>query len=349
MRTAGKKPRHRVGLLISVLIIAVALVGVIYIVHRSGASPTSDDATFEADVVHIASPVSGRVIRIAVVENELVHKGDLLFQIDPAPYRLAVAQAEADLNVARGAQGTRERSIETEKSNVTIAHQQTVRAETNLALARRTVVRLAPLAAKGYVTQQRLDQAQVAVRDAETSLRQARKQEAAAQAAVGSNEGAAAVVQARKAALAIAQHALDNTTVVAPQDGRVVGLNVAAGEIVAPSQSLFTLIETGQWYAVANFRETRLAAIHPGECATVYSMIDRSQAIAGTVEGVGWGVLDATKINLPRSAPYVERSLNWVRVAQRFPVRIRLHHPPEGLMRLGASAVVEIGRGHDCQ
>jgi membrane fusion protein, multidrug efflux system len=118
---------------------------------------------------------------------------------------------------------------------------------------------------------------------------------------------------------------------------------------VAPSQSLFTLINTDEWFAVANFRETDLNAIAIGDCATVFSMIDRQRPIKGAVEGVGWGVVDQDRINIPRSVPYVERSLNWVRVAQRFPVRIHLDDPPQQLMRLGASAVVEIKHGAQCR
>jgi multidrug efflux system membrane fusion protein len=118
--------------------------------------------------------------------------------------------------------------------------------------------------------------------------------------------------------------------------------------MVVPSQSLFTLISTEEWYAVANFRETDLHAISVGNCATVFSMIDRRKPITGVVEGVGWGVLDTDRVNLPRSVPYVQRSMNWVRVAQRFPVRIRLQGPPEQLVRLGASAVVEIKHGDAC-
>ena len=78
-------------------------------------------------------------------------------------------------------------------------------------------------------------------------------------------------------------------------------------------------------------------------------MIDRSQPIKGTVDGIGWGVLDTERVNLPRALPYVERSLNWVRVAQRFPVRVRLQDPPQQLMRLGASAVVEVKHGSACR
>ena len=78
-------------------------------------------------------------------------------------------------------------------------------------------------------------------------------------------------------------------------------------------------------------------------------MINRTRPIKGVVQGIGSGVLDAERINLPRSVPYVERSLNWVRVAQRFPVRVRLEAPPPELMRLGASAIVEVQHGAECR
>jgi multidrug efflux system membrane fusion protein len=132
-------------------------------------------------------------------------------------------------------------------------------------------------------------------------------------------------------------------------NGLVVGLTVSSGETVAPGQSIFTMINTDEWFASANFRETDLYAIAIGDCATVYSMVDRTVSVKGTVQGIGWGVTDQERINLPRSVPYVERSLNWVRVAQRFPVRVRLEDPPQNLMRLGASAVVEIKRGAQCR
>jgi multidrug efflux system membrane fusion protein len=78
-------------------------------------------------------------------------------------------------------------------------------------------------------------------------------------------------------------------------------------------------------------------------------MLDRKVPIKGIVQGIGWGVADQDRVNVPRSVPYVERSLNWVRVAQRFPVRVRLEQPPKELMRLGASAVVEIKHGAACR
>jgi membrane fusion protein, multidrug efflux system len=149
--------------------------------------------------------------------------------------------------------------------------------------------------------------------------------------------------------LAVADRHLQDTTVRATHAGRVVGLAVLSGEMVAPAQSLFTLINDEEWFAVGNFRETDLHAIAVGDCATVYSMIDRGEAIKGVVQGLGYGVLDTDRVNLPRSVPYVGRSLNWVIVAQRFPVRIRLIDPPQTLVRLGATAIVEMKHGASCR
>ncbi|MEI9916049.1 MAG: HlyD family efflux transporter periplasmic adaptor subunit [Methylovirgula sp.] len=187
--------------------------------------------------------------------------------------------------------------------------------------------RLKPLAAKGYIPVQQLDQAESTSRDTATSLLQARVQEVAALNAIDTIAGEEAAVRARKAALAIARRSLDDTTVRAPTDGRVAGLTVLSGEIVAPSQSIFTLIGTDEWFTDANFQETVLNAIKIGDCVTVFSLIDRGKPIKGIVDGIGWGVADEDKLNLPRSVPYVEPSLNWVRVAQRFPVRIRPRRP----------------------
>jgi multidrug efflux system membrane fusion protein len=221
-------------------------------------------------------------------------------------------------------------------------------AETNLALASRTVERLRPLVANGYVPAQQLDQAQTTQRDANTSLLQAREQETAAIQAIDTDLAALATVQAREAGLAIARRHLEDTTVRATHTGRVVGLAVLSGEMVAPGQSLFTLVNDEEWFAVGNFRETDLHAVAVGDCATVYSMIDRMTVIRGVVQGLGAGVLDTDRVNLPRSVPYVERSLNWVIVAQRFPVRVRLVDPPDNLVRLGATAVVEMKHGAGC-
>jgi len=349
MKAAGIRRPAGKGKLIALAIIVLGVAVAIYVQQRTTRYPSTDDATVDADVIHVAAVVGGRITEIAVKENSLVAKGDLLFQIDPMPLRLTVAQAEAELRLAQAALDTQRRGLIAQRSNASVSGEQTRRAAKNLELAGRTVERLRPLAAQGYVPTQQFDQAQTAQSDAAVSLTQARELHSAANSVVGNEDSALAGVHAREAALALARRALEDATVRAPRAGRVVGLAVLPGEVVAPSQALFTLIDTEEWLAVANFRETELRTIAPGDCATVYSMIDRGRAIKGTVVSLGAGVIDTGRVNLPRSAPYVERSLNWVRVAQRFPVRVRLEEPAPDLVRLGASANVEIRHGAACR
>jgi membrane fusion protein, multidrug efflux system len=332
---------------LAIIVIAAALA--VYAFREGAARPTSNDASIDADIVHIAAAVGGRILEIPVSENARVAKGDLLFQIDPVPYRLALEQATADLNVAEAQLETQKRFLDTQRSNAVIASDQVNSAKENQELARRTVGRLRPLAAGGYVPQQQLDQAEVTEKDAATALIQAREREAAAVRAIDTVAAADAAINARRAAVAIAQRQLDDTTVRAMHNGLVVGLTVSSGEMVAPSQPLFTLINTDEWFAAANFRETDIGGIEAGDCATVFSLIDRHASMRGEVQGIGWGVADQDRINVPRSLPYVERSLNWVRVAQRFPVRVRLEDAPQRLMRLGASATVQIKHGERCR
>jgi membrane fusion protein, multidrug efflux system len=348
MKAAGTRRRAPLTIILSLVIIAVAVGLGLYALHRSEIMPTTDDASIDADVVHIAAEVGGRIISIPVEENSRVKDGDLLFQIDPVPYQDVVDQARANLAVAKATLETQRRFLSTQRSTAVVAADQTRSAETNLELATRTVERLRPLAANGYVPTQQLDQAETTQRDAITSLQKAQEQEAEAVQAIDTDDAAVATVQAREAELAIAARNLQDTTVRATHAGQVVGLSVLSGEMVAPGQSLFTLVNNEEWFAVGNFRETDLHEIAVGDCATVYSMIDRTVAIKGVVQGLGAGVLDTDLVNLPRSVPYVERSLNWVIVAQRFPVRIRLVDPPQTLVRLGATAVVEMKHGASC-
>ncbi|MBB2931497.1 multidrug transporter subunit MdtN [Paraburkholderia silvatlantica] len=350
MKMAGQNPRHAwKGRAIAAAIVLLSAAALWYAFDRSSRYPSTDDASIDADVVHVASPVGGRIVRVPVEENQHVSRGDVLFEIDPVPYRLALAQAQAEVELARAALATRRRTLIGETSNATIAADQTRRATHNYDLATRSVDRLRPLAAQGFVSAQQLDQAVVAQRDAGVSLAQAKVQQRSSAQTIGDDADAIAALQAREAALAIAQHALDDTVVRAPFDGYVTGLTILAGETVAPNQSIFTLVHSGEWFAVANFRETALSAIEVGDCATVYSMIDRRQPMSGKVIGIGAGIMDADRVNLPRSLPYVQQSVNWVRVAQRFPVRVRIEAPVNRLVRIGASAIVEVRHGQSCR
>ena len=346
-KVGGIKKRPPVGFIVAILLIAAAVI--IWYRTAAHAKPSTDDASVDAEVINVASEVGGRIVELNVHENSFVRRGDRLFRIDPTAYEASVAAARAQVAVAQAALKTRRRTVTVEQSNAALSTTQIQRAETNLALSARTEERLKPLAEKGYVPKQQLDQAEVAHRDAATSLVAAQEQDQAAHRSVGDIDAAVAGLRAAEATLVLAQKALRDTEVKADHDGRVVGLTVSTGEVVAPSQSLFTLINTEEWYVSANLRETDLKRIHPGQCVTAYSMIDRTKPIKGTIESIGFGVLAADKIDIPHAVPYVEPSLNWVRVAHRFPVRIQLIDPPPELVRLGASALVEVDHGDACK
>ena len=223
METAGKSRVASRDRLISVGIIVLAAALAIYAFHESTVHPTTTDSSIDADIVHVAAAVGGRIIELPVSENARVAAGDLLFQIDPLPYRLAVEQAAADLNIAEAELETRRRVLSTQRSDALIAANQTKNALQNHELAMRSLERIRPLASKGYVPKQQLDDAQVLEKDTATKLTQAQEQEAAAYRAIDTEAAAEATVRARKAALAIAQRALYDTTVRASHNGLVVG------------------------------------------------------------------------------------------------------------------------------
>lgn len=348
MKAAGNSPAPLRLRLVALAIMALAVALGFAAWRYSSSRPMSAEATIDAEVVHVAATVGGRIDQLPVHENARVAKGALLFAIEPTTYRLALDQARANLKLTIATADTQGRLVSTQSSEAEIARDGVLRAETNLAHLRRTADRLRPLAEANHVPRQQHDAAVTAVRDAEITLREARVRAAAAQTAIGSDAGSQATIEAQRAAVANAEHALANTIVRAPHAGRIVGLRVRTGETIAPFQPLFTLITDQEWFAVANFREDQLRNLSVGDCVTAYSMIDRTAPIAGRIESIGTAVTPGGRIDIPRSAPYIERTLEWVKVSQRFPVRIRLDSPPDRLMLVGASAVVQVKHGAAC-
>jgi Multidrug resistance efflux pump len=344
----SKRRLSIVGAIVSIVIILVAGVLAWRFLDRAENNPLSQDATLSAEAIPISAGIAGRITVMNVTENQTVKKGDLLFAIDPETYRLARDQAAADLRMAEAALADKRRTVAAEQSNAVIAEEQIQRARNNLLLATQTLARLEELRPSGYVSQQEVDAARTAKQDAEVSLRQAERQKEAADSLVGSLEAAEALVEARRAALAIAEHALASTEIRAPFDGKVVGVTAGEGEYILPGVSALMLIDTNTWYAIAPYLETELASITVGDCATVYALANRSVPIRGVVESISWGVASESVINLPRTLPVSPKSLDWVRIAQRFPVRIRLIDPPDELMRIGASATATVHHGERC-
>lgn len=335
--------------LVAITALVLVLVGFLFFYQYKEKNILSEDAVVHANVVHISPAIPGKLSELLVKDGDRVQRGDVLFRLERDVYELRLQQAQAELAMAQAALHTRGRTVKAESANAVIAQAQISRAQTNLALATRTVERLRPLVAKGYAAQQELDIAVTAERDARISLSQAGSQSQAAQQLVGEADAALAAVQVAQVAVAIAQKSLEDTEVRAPHHGLVVGLRVATGERLLPDQALFTLVDSSSWYAQALYLETELAHIPVGACASVFVMASPKQALAGKVVNIGWGVNSEDIIHVPRSLPYVQKSLNWVRVAQRFPVQVLLKDPPQDLMRMGASATVTVRADEVCE
>jgi multidrug efflux system membrane fusion protein len=174
----------------------------------------------------------------------------------------------------------------------------------------------------------------------EAGVQQARSERARAQDAIGQIEGINARLAAAQAAVHSAELDLSYCRVRAPFTGLVVNMNISNGAFARTGVEVFTLVDTRTWYVVANFRETQLRHIPSGAPVDLYLQSQPSKHFRGTVVGLGWAVLpeNGTSVN---GLPRVERSLDWIRLAARFPVRIKVENPDDSF-RLGASAVATV-------
>jgi len=152
---------------------------------------------------------------------------------------------------------------------------------------------------------------------------------------------------ARLSAIQTAQYDLDNCKVYSPFDAVVTNLTISEGMYAHKGEEIFTLIDTRTWWAVGNFRETQLKQIKPGMRAEVYVLSRPTQLFTAVVDSVAFGVTPDPDVfgRLSPGLPDVQRSLNWVRLASRYPVRVRVKDPPADLFRISESAVVVI-RGY---
>jgi membrane fusion protein, multidrug efflux system len=328
------------GRLIALIAVVAAFVLAFVALERLDHRPRTHDAFLYADSAGLAPDVSGRIVSLSIRDNQRVAKGDKLLVIDPEPFELHLRQAKAQLAALEAQIALTTRQVAGQSTGAEAAATQIERARSQLALARDTVGRLVPLLAKGYVTAQQVDEARTNEKTAEAALTTATQQALQARQAVGDTESLIAQRDSAQAAVALAERDLRNSVVTAPFDGLVVGLDIAEGAYAAAGHPLFTLIKTDAWYAIGNFRETELPQISTGDPATIWLMADGGHPLKGHVDSIGWGVRpeDAGGPALPS----VGRTLSWVVVAQRFPVRIRLDAPPDAAMRIGTTVSVQV-------
>jgi len=333
--------RRSLGALISLITLIAVVVTGLLILRRTDERPSTYDAYIQAYIINMAPEVSGRIVELNVSDNQQIKQGEVLFQIDPRPYQLRVDQARAAVQGLEAQLAVSTSEVASQTSGAEAAASGIGAAEAQLALATSTLNRLQPLLGRGFVSAEQVDEARAAKQTAQIGLERARQTAAQARQAITSTKPIEAQLDGARATLALAERDLNKTAVRSPSNGRVTALQVAAGEFANAGHPLFTIIDTEHWYAIGNFREADLVGIKPGQRATVFVMAQPDLPLRGTVDSLGWGVTSGVSATFG-GLPHVERTLNWVRIATRFPVRVLLDKPPEDLMRLGASAVIAI-------
>jgi multidrug efflux system membrane fusion protein len=334
--------RKIAGRIIGIVLIVAACVLTLFVWDIIEHHPQTDDAIAEANVIGVAPRVSGPIVKLNVQDNQAVKEGDVLFEIDPADYQQQVDKAKSALSAL-------DQEIEVARSQDENLRYQVKAAEAGVEQAKAqekqaadTLKRIQPLLPKGFATADDVDRAETAVKVAAALLATEEQQLNQAKTTLS----ALATLQAQRpgaaAALNLAELDLSYCKIVAPFPGKVINLNLSVGAYASERVPVFSLLDLRHWYVIANYREGELRHITNGSLADVYLMSAPSRHFIGKVQGAGWAVQSDDEININSGVPSVPRELNWVHIAQRFPVRIEVENADPELFRIGASAVAVI-------
>lgn len=325
------------------------------------------DLLFEIDDRPYKYALDHAVSEQAALEGEIVDEERRIRAEVNGVTASVAATHSASANVDRAQASIREAEADVAHSEAALD-----RAKAESAYAKDNLHRIEPLLAKEYVTVDQVDQARTVeqasaetVHEAESQLAlnrahlnsmiaalaqaQATEQQSAAQlhqsqSSVLTLEPLVAQREGRAAAISNAEYNYNQCRVYAPFDGRVTSLVISQGAYAHIGQQIFTLIDTRVWWVVANFRETQLKHVQPGMTADVYVLSDPESKYTGVVESTGYGVVPDPSLEgrITTDLPDVQRTLSWVHLASRYPVRIRIESPPPDVFRLGESAVVVV-------
>ncbi len=308
-------------------------------------------------------------LRQALADQDNLEQKIIDEQRKIAAQNSAVEAARATHAASMMAINTATSSVDVSKATVSRAHAATAAAEAQLLLAKSNLNRLEPLLEKQYVTVEQVDtqrtQARVAqgnYEEAQAALVKAQAQQAQAESRRRESDSETAEARAkldqsvhaidrvetlisqRPAAAAKVDKArldLERCRVVAPFDAYVTNMNISEGAYAHPGAAIFTLVDSRTWWVVANYRESELKSIHRDDRVDVFLMEHPDRKFSGVVESIGYAVFPEDG-KVSGGLPEVDKTLNWVHLSSRFPVRIRVEHPDPALFRIGASAVTVV-------
>lgn len=332
-----RKRRLRKPLLFAVPLLV--LIGALAFYLHGGRYQSTDDAFIDAGMVSVSPNVAGRVIEVDVHNNQHVHKGDVLFRIDPAPFQAAVDEAQAQLHDAITNVGSM-------RANYRQGQADLAAAQAKLHFAQREAARQKELVQEGISSQSQYDQARLAVQTASRNIQSTRQANASIAAALTGNVDAPTAqqpaVQKAQATLDRAKLDLSYTVVRAAQDGIVSKVDqLQVGDYVEASKPVFTLVGNRIW-VTANFKEDQLQYMRLGQPATIAIDAFPDLDIKGHVASFSPGTGNAFSV-----LPAENATGNWVKVVQRLPVEIAIDNPPADVpLHAGLSVEATVDTGH---
>lgn len=334
------RKKRRFGRYLVMLALPVALIGGgSYVWATGGRYQETENANLRQAKVSIASDTAGRIVSVNVADNQAVKSGDVLFEIDAQPYRIALSEADAALAGAR-------LKVEQLRAAYSQAVAQQGIAKGELDYAKMQFDRQTELAGKGISAKSALDEARRDLDKAQEELSAAEQGIIAARAALGGNPDIATdshpTVLSALAARDKAAWDLARTTVRAPADGVVSqASSFKSGQFVGAGTAVFSLVETGDAWVEANFKETQLTHMKLGQEAEIWLDTYPDHAFKAKVAAIGAGT--GAEFSL---LPAQNATGNWVKVTQRIPVRLQIEDPDVALqVRTGMSATVSVDTG----
>ncbi|WP_338829918.1 HlyD family secretion protein [Bradyrhizobium sp. 27S5] len=307
---------------------------------------TTDDAYVRAELTQLSSRVSGEVLTVAISDFQRVKAGDLLVQIDPADYQAQVAQAEAGVVGAQAALDNLNNQVELQYATIAQAEASRLSAEAQQTLARQEEERQQSLSQTDAGTRQRLEQATASYAKAEADVQASRAVIAAQRHQLevlqGTKKQRAADLDAAKALLASAKLKLGYTKIIAPFDGVTGERQVQPGDYVNIGTNLINVVPLPNVYVIANYKETQLTNVRPGQPVEVTVDTFSGERLRGVVERIAPASGSQFALLPPDNA-----TGNFTKVVQRIPVRIQFEKNQPLLDRLlpGMSVVTRINTG----
>jgi membrane fusion protein, multidrug efflux system len=323
------------GRTLSGVVVLAAMVLAWFIYRIYFANPRTDDAYVHANTAAVAAHVSGQIVQLPIKDNQLVKNGELLFVVDPRPYKLALDAARTKLNLA-------EIEIKTLQDTINAARAQLSERKVNAANLKQYLDRIVPLRKRDYVTENDVTDARDKLKAAQAGVAAATSELQKAQDDLGMMGDVNQRIRAAEEEIEDAQLNYNYCFVRSPFDGYVTNLNISEGQFASAGQPIVTLVDDRKWYVLAYFNEDLLDRIRPGMRVDIALLSYPGKQFQGEVQGIGWGLFQSNGASVG-GLPNVEETLNWVRLDQRFPVRIVLGRPDlRHPFRMGQTAVVTV-------